>query len=129
MARKSILYLGLALVAIMWALNALALKFYFYWTLGWYDYMMHFLGGLVLGVLVTWVLNPRQRSFKTFLIIFASAIVLGGVWEVFEYVNGITESTENYKIDTIHDLIMDSLGIVVAYFYTISPPRQSLEEL
>ena len=42
-------------------------------------------------------------------------MVLGGVWEIFEYVNGLTESTEEYSLDVIHDLLSDALGAILAF--------------
>lgn len=79
---------------------------------------MHFLGGFTLGVIVIWALKIERRSFKFFLAAFLYVMVLGGVWEVFEYLNDIAGSPEEYKIDTIHDLMMDALGVVAAYYYT-----------
>jgi uncharacterized membrane protein YjdF len=86
---------------------------------------MHFLGGLVLGVIVIAILNRREKSFKSFLIILFCVLALGGAWEFFEYTYGLTQSTEGYTIDTIHDFLMDGLGAIVAYCSTILLTRQS----
>lgn len=122
--RKHLLLIGLSLTLLFWLLNFIALTFYLYWTTGWYDYMMHFLGGLTVGVLVIWTFNIKNKSPLSFLVVFISVLVVGGGWEVFEYVNDITFSTEGYTLDTIHDLIMDSLGAVVAYRVSTSKSQE-----
>ena len=111
---------------LVWALNYIALIFSFYWTLGWYDYMMHFLGGLTVGVLFLWCLGLEDRSLKSFLVIFILVLTVGISWEIFEYANDLTFSTESYKSDTIHDLVMDIIGTIVAYLsFTSKRPRVS----
>ena len=116
MRKHSLLYAGLGLVILVWVLNFIALTFYFYWTVGWYDYLMHFLGGLSIGVLAIWALKIENRSLKAFLVAFVSVMVVGVGWEIFEYLNGLTFSTESYKLDIAHDLIMDALGATTAYY-------------
>ena len=120
MKKSSILYTGFGLVVLLWVLNFIALTFYLYWTIDWFDYLMHFLGGLSLGVLAVWFLKVESRSSKSFLAVFISVMVISVGWEIFEYINGLTLSTEGYKIDTIHDIIMDALGIISAYWVTTS---------
>ena len=116
MKRSSVLYIGLGLSLLLAILNLLALAFYFYWTLSWYDYLMHFLGGLTLGVVMIAVLRIESHSTRGFIILFLSVMVMGGVWEVVEYMADLTDSTEPYAIDTIKDLVMDALGGGVAYY-------------
>jgi len=93
--------------------------------------MMHFLGGLTIGVLVMWVLGFENRSWKNFLIAFIAVLIVGVGWEIFEYINGMTFSTEKYAEDVFHDIVMDSLGAIVAYLFSTSSsksisPTQSL---
>jgi hypothetical protein len=115
MKRRTLLYLGLGLSALLSVLNYVALILYFYWTVWWFDTMMHFLGGLTLGVLVVWLLKIEKRSWGSFIGIFICVMVLGVVWEIFEYVSGITFLREGYMLDTIHDLVMDAAGLIAAY--------------
>lgn len=122
MSRKQVLYTGFCLAFLLWGLNYVALTFYLYWSLWWYDSMMHFLGGLTLGVLAVWFWNVEKHSLRAFLLIFITVMLLGGVWEVFEYVfdiAGTARGTLNYWKDTIHDMVMDGLGAVLAYFWAI----------
>ena len=127
MKKNLLLYIGFGLVSLVWVLNLLAITFSFYWTLGWYDYMMHFLGGLAIGILVIWLLSLRASLPKSFLIVFIGVMAVGVGWEIFEYLNGLTFSTEGYALDTFHDLLMDAVGAVAAYYWTItSLKRESL---
>jgi len=131
MKKRSLLYVGLGLAFLVWVLNSVALNLYLYWTVGWYDVMMHFLGGLTIGVLVMWVLGFENRSWKNFLIAFIAVLIVGVGWEIFEYINGMTFSTEKYAEDVFHDIVMDSLGAIVAYLFSTSSsksisPTQSL---
>lgn len=36
------------------------------------------------------------------------------MWEIFEYINDLTQSTEDYTLDTVHDLIADLSGAIFA---------------
>lgn len=43
------------------------------------------------------------------------AITIGSVWELFEYVSGITRGEPGYWFDTLKDLSNDVTGAVVAW--------------
>ena len=77
----------------------------------------------MIGVLAMWVLNFEKRTLSSFLILFTSVMVVGGAWEIFEYVNGLTFSTQEYPIDTTIDFVMDALGAISAYWWTTSRSR------
>ena len=70
--------------------------------------VMHFLGGLSLGFLSLYLFY----NSKIFFVSFFFAVLLGGVWEVFEYVNDII--MEPYFLDMTSDLIFDTLGALTA---------------
>lgn len=116
MRKSSLLYAAFGLIAALGALHFVAESFYLYWTIWWFDNLMHFLGGLALGVYIVWFLNPEKRSLDSFLTTLACLLTLGIAWEVFEYVNDLTYSTEGYALDTALDLTMDALGATLAYF-------------
>jgi hypothetical protein len=83
---------------------------------------MHFLAGFVVGYMTWWfymrfkgrdhVLPPAVL----FGVMIFSTIVVGLVWEFFEYKFGISFPSYGplYALDTIHDLIMDLLGATLA---------------
>jgi len=114
MSKSSILLLSLALAALLWLLNYIAIIFSLYWTTLWYDILMHFLGGLTIGVFAAYVLRLGNIGRGFFWAVFCLAMLIGIGWEIFEYVYDL----QGDKIDTAWDLVMDSLGVIVAYLIT-----------
>ena len=122
MERKhSILYAALILITGIWVLHFIAGLFYLYWTYWWYDVLMHFLAGVTGGLASYWVLfhsgnlfNKPQKPLFCILSVLLCVLIAGVAWEIFEYVNGLTDSAEGYKLDTFNDLILDSAGAVLA---------------
>ncbi len=88
--------------------------------------MMHFLGGLTLAIFVAWILRIESRSFKSFLKLLVCVMFLGVGWEVFEYVFGIAAPPEEYLADTSLDIIMDTIGLVAAYYHATSSSSSRL---
>ncbi|MEX0917204.1 MAG: hypothetical protein WDZ90_01650 [Candidatus Paceibacterota bacterium] len=122
--RKEILLLLAVLIYGIFALHLLATLFYFYWTLWWYDIMMHGLGGFFVGLSTLWFfyLSGYVQAPRNSLIFFygiVSALVVGVLWEVFEYIVGATNRDE-YMFDTFLDLLMDIAGGLGAYYYFLS---------
>ena len=75
---------------------------------------MHFLGGLTIGVFATYVLRLGNIGRGFFWAVFCLAMLIGIGWEIFEYVYDL----QGDKIDTAWDLVMDSLGVIIAYLLT-----------
>lgn len=78
---------------------------------------MHFLAGLASGLVVIWFLfdsgifyKRSPTTFESILWACVCLMIVGVAWEFFEYANGLTQSTEGYALDTIHDLIADFAG-------------------
>lgn len=116
MRKSNILHLAFATILALGILHFLAGAFYLYWTLGWFDYLMHFLGGLGGGLVAFWFVSNKNFSQLRFLVIIVVSVLLVGVaWEIFEYAYNIAQSTEGYVADTFHDLLMDALGALVAW--------------
>ena len=80
-----------------------------------------------MGVLVVWFLNPHDRSRPVFVKVVLAILVLGVVWEIFEYVNDLIILGQNYAFDTTKDLVLDLVGATVAYFITL-PSQRSFGE-
>lgn len=110
------------MVLLLAVLHWVAGAFYFYWTVSWFDTMMHFLGGFSLGLLAIWfiydsgVYKKERPSVKKALFASLVVILLVGIgWEVFEYLNGLTQATEDsYPADVRNDLIADLVGAGLA---------------
>ncbi len=120
MKKYPLLYTSLVLVILLGVLHFIAETFYLYWTLWWFDNVAHFLGGLALGYVSLYIFcgsgifKGKISLAQTMLASFVLVMILGSIWEIFEYANGITESTEKYSLDIIHDLLSDALGVIFA---------------
>ncbi len=122
MRKSTVLYTAFFLALLLAGLHFLAGAFYLYWVYWWYDVLMHFLAGVVGGFAAYWVLfksghfysDTQVRVWVLILAVFVCVLIAGVAWEVFEYVNGITDSHEGYRVDVINDLILDSAGGVLA---------------
>ena len=115
--RRSLLYIAFTLALLICFLNYLAIMLYLYWTSFWYDYMMHFLGGVSIAVMAMWLLGVNERNRKNFWPVLIVVMAVGVGWEIFEYfIKAVPSPLQSYKVDTTHDLIMDAIGGVVAYF-------------
>jgi VanZ family protein len=96
----------------------------YYFIYDWYDIPMHIVGGISLGFLAYQLsrsISSKRFSWKRILL---GIICIGLAWEVFESVYGIAGAevgTFDYYVDSIKDLINDSvgaiIGIVIASFF------------
>ena len=120
MKRYPFLYASFVSVLLLGIVHFVAVALYLYWTIWWFDNLSHFLAGFSLGFFSLFIFYESSlfRNKLSFLeVIFISFIfvmMLGGVWEIFEYANGLTQSTEKYSLDVVHDLLSDSLGAILA---------------
>ncbi len=103
-----------ALIVLIALLHYLALDRAYYWTIAWYDIMMHFLGGLWVALATIWILRTERLSFFkkcSWKSVLVAVLVIGVLWEVYEVVFGLTFiSDPEYWGDTTLDLIMDLVG-------------------
>jgi hypothetical protein len=125
-------FLVLVIVALL-HFSAMYTNWYLlYW---WFDVLMHFLGGLWVGLSTIWLFydsgffshnfsNNSRFSFEKSrhtlaLITFASLLAVGLGWELFEYSLGLTYigPWETYPMDTITDIAMDLLGAYVGLLW------------
>ncbi|MCI5108736.1 MAG: hypothetical protein MRY49_02715 [Candidatus Pacebacteria bacterium] len=104
-------------------LHASAIYLFLYWDIPWFDLLMHFLGGLWVGLLGLWFLAlvlPEKGILEGKNVIYialSSAVVVGVAWELFEYYTGLSILEYNFWQDTITDLLMDSAGGVLAGYW------------
>lgn len=109
------------LVAVFGVLQQLAIAHYLYWRFPWYDILMHFWGGVVVGAVYLWAIRFAFPSFfkkyGAFFYVFAFTFFVGVLWEVFEYYVGIDKefSYSVRQVDTVIDLIMDVAGATLSY--------------
>jgi hypothetical protein len=106
----------------------------FYWRWGWYDIVAHALAGTALGFvgfLMLYMVMLRKKvklpAIYASLFVLSFSIMLGVVWEFFEYFMDKYAGTQMIKgskyDDIIWDLLGDSAGAflasIVSYFYLV----------
>lgn len=86
--------------------------------------VMHFLGGLWVSTFSIWLLYGSGLVFRKelsnkqlFFSAILSSIIIGFAWEVFEVWGHIIELPQDF-IDSCSDMTMDTLGGIVAFFYS-----------
>lgn len=116
-ARNIIWYIGLAAI-LLGVGQTIAIQYSLYFTIWWYDIVMHFLGGLWVALIALWFYKAfageNAESSKGYLVALVVVVVVGIAWEVLEVLAGLTFTGGNYAIDTVVDLIMDVLGAIFA---------------
>lgn len=88
-----------------------------YWTVDWFDVMMHFLGGLWTLLFILWVISTQYvsglKKYVSISSLIIAVIVVGIIWEWHEIFFRFTSfSDPGYWFDTNKDLVMDTLGAI-----------------
>jgi len=113
-----------ALFVLIGFFDFIANKFYFYWTVWWFDVMMHFIGGLLACMLVVLFLNTYYKTknldkHKNKIIIILGVLIISVLWEIYELSIGSTSFADSdYMVDTISDFLMDFIGGFFGYLYS-----------
>lgn len=129
MLKQPLFLISFILLLIIGILHNVAIQFFLYWTFPWFDNLMHFLGGLWFGTVSLWYFffsgfagrfTLKLSVRNIFVVSIALAIVIGILWEFFEiYVGATTTLEPDYSLDTAADLLMDTLGAIVAAIYAV----------
>jgi hypothetical protein len=128
MSKLNLLIVSLLIACALAYLNSLAFDYYWYWRYWWFDIVMHFLGGMMLGGIGLYFFSRRDQHFDlSGLLSLASRAAMVGLgigllWEFFEFgldhvvVSGITLKTmqalQQGIDDTLGDLSLDVVGAV-----------------
>lgn len=123
MMRKKLILLCFATVFIVGGLHLLAIDFHFYWTLKYFDSLLHFLAGVAVGFGGIWFALGNKNTLNSQEMLrsaLVAIVIVGVVWEIFELVGSITSFSDGmyYITDTTSDLVLDVLGSFVAVIYT-----------
>ena len=104
-------------------LHYVSLKFYLYWTVSWFDILMHFLGGFLIAIFTIFILYSYSdfenlKNHKIFLValIMGATLSIGLGWELWEVFVGFTDTVNDLN-DTFIDIIMDMVGSIFAIYY------------
>ncbi len=111
--------------------NAFANHFYLYWKISWLDMLMHFLGGIWIGLAILWMYylsgkfkdipeNRRRVSYVYILAITVTAVI-GIFWEIFEFNLDffIVFNEFNGFYDTASDILLALIGAIIVAKYFV----------
>lgn len=126
MTRKSLFIQLTFLLYIILALHISALYFFWYWSIWWFDILMHILGGVwVSGMTLWWYLfsynkGEKRSSYAMYLIPFTSVLIIGVLWEFFEFgLDTFITIQNNDVVDTLSDIGSDISGGFLAVLYIL----------
>ncbi len=115
--KKSIKILAILIVFIFVA-NFLANKFYWYYSVWYFDMIMHTFGGMWLGFAAQYLYKVRDLSTHTILKVLLGVLFVGVGWEVFEIIfNNIIAGSAFNTLDTCSDVFFDLTGGCLALLY------------
>ena len=128
MDRKKLLKFLVYLMLLIFIANSLALKFYWYFSIWYFDMLMHFLGGLWEGLFFIWFfsivdfpflkLSPSVVDFKLIYKTVSFVLLIGILWEFFEFFTNNYIGHDPFNIlDTISDIFFDLAGGTFSIFY------------
>lgn len=120
----------------------------FYYTVPWWDNMLHMTSGGILGIIglmFVYLLNKnhvREINLSPFFIVlfaFCFALMIGVVWEIYEFAMDRVFDTNMQKfrfagedglVDTMTDLIVDTIGafVVTASSYLIIKVKSKISK-
>ena len=124
MKRYRLLLIILVLGIVIALLHALALEYFLYWQYGWFDILMHFLGGLIISLFALWgYLRFSDHGMSKGLLLFDVILftfIICLFWESFELMFKLSVTDPvSYFIDTVGDFAMNTIGALVGYFLVV----------
>ncbi len=118
MNKKDILLRAAGLIFLIFLFNSIANFFYWYTSIWYFDMIMHFLGGLWVGLAFLWIFWGKEINLKFILKIILGVFLIGFFWEIFEIIfNNIIARDAFNTLDTISDLCFDIAGGAFALLY------------
>ena len=123
MIRKPLFKRTFALLFIIGFLDFLANTFYLYWTVWWFDMIMHFISGACVGMAAVLIwqfyFENKFNIWAAIKIAIISAFVIGILWEFYELYFEITSFSDGvlYWTDTSSDLLLDVSGGILGALY------------
>lgn len=112
------------MVIVVAGLHNLAAHLGFYYSFIYFDDIMHFLGGLLVGLVALRLLFVSEmagfshfNNTVAFLVTIGAVLIVGLFWELFEVFIGATQINAIDLRDTISDLVLDTIGAIAAFWY------------
>lgn len=110
--------------AIVFFTNFFATKAYLYWYIWWFDIMMHFVSGIIVGYFGMFIATliwkkslqlSQRKKLLLFVVALLTSLLIGMIWEILEYSMGLIQNTPELVFDTVSDLIDDVSGGILAW--------------
>lgn len=131
MTQTKLSYILFAALIAIFTFHFLGLKFYWYQRFFGYDTPMHIAGGAWVALAAIYFLKYRNNLARHMsqgvfaLVVLASAIGVGILWEIYEYSMDIfkfqiyTFSTipAYIRLDSFHDLVNDFIGALIIFIF------------
>lgn len=134
MDKKGLFKISAYSIILLSLVNFIALKFYWYYSMWYFDMVMHFFGGFCVGMALLWFFYKEDLDFNFSFILKISlgVLFLGAGWEVFEIIfNNIIAGNPFDLLDTLSDIFFDLSGGLCAILYILVPlenQRTSIKE-
>lgn len=129
--KKTFVWLTVLLYIIA-TLHIAALYFFWYWSVWWYDILVHTLGGVWIGGMALFILlgkggEKRNSLFMRFFLPLVATALIGILWEAYEWNVDqiILFRFQGDMIDTLSDIGADISGGFIA---TLLWARQNRQE-
>lgn len=105
-------------------IDIFANKFYWYYSIWYFDMPMHFLGGFLSGLIFIFILSSKSFTHSSYraliLKILLGVLIIGISWEIFEF-SANTLFVKNLflvnRLDSISDIFFDLAGGIGAIIY------------
>jgi uncharacterized membrane protein YoaK (UPF0700 family) len=118
--RKALKKIALVIFCIFF-LNFLGGKFYWYYSIWYFDIIMHTLGGFWIALLIFFLFFRKKEfifSFKNIIIVLLLVFVVGILWEFFEILVNETIAQNPFNLlDTVSDIFCDLSGALISFFF------------
>ncbi|OGI85521.1 hypothetical protein A3A05_03725 [Candidatus Nomurabacteria bacterium RIFCSPLOWO2_01_FULL_41_12] len=122
MNRKKLLEHLVLLMFFIFIMNSLALQFYWYYSIWYFDIIMHFLSGFWVSLFFIYVFYVRKQIFTRLFPIFLFVLLIGISWELYEfYIYQYISQIPFDILDTTSDIFFDLSGGLCAILYLLVP--------
>jgi hypothetical protein len=118
--RKKLIKHLIFLILFIFIMSFIADRFYWYFSIWYFDMFMHFIGGFWIGLVSLYFLFTESKAltFQFILKILLCVLFVGIAWEVFEIlVNNVTIQDSFNYLDTFSDILFDLSGGAFAVLY------------
>jgi hypothetical protein len=108
-------------IFLIFLLNFVGSRFYWYYSIWYFDIIMHILGGLWVGLAVIWIFSKSKVAFsiRNIALFFVGVLIVGIFWEIFEILVNETIARNPFNFfDTISDIFCDLTGAGLALLFS-----------